>query len=114
MVVFLVFCVWEFGALGVLKAESYSPKREYHERKRRVLWWDFVTITTVGYGDRYPTTNAGRIVGIFVMIAGVGLFGTLAVSWPIPSCRRPNGKRGKPWHRPMPTIPKPRSPCSSA
>ena len=77
MVVFLVFCVWEFGALGVLKAESYSPNANITNASD-ALWWDFVTITTVGYGDRYPTTNAGRIVGVFVMIAGVGLFGTLS------------------------------------
>ena len=77
MVVFLVFCVWEFGALGVLKAESYSSTANITNASD-ALWWDFVTITTVGYGDRYPTTNAGRIVGIFVMIAGVGLFGTLS------------------------------------
>jgi voltage-gated potassium channel Kch len=77
MVIFLVFCVWEFGALGVLEAESRSPNANIINASD-ALWWDFVTITTVGYGDRYPTTNAGRIVGIFVMIAGVGLFGTLS------------------------------------
>ena len=42
------------------------------------LWWVFVTITTVGYGDRYPVTNVGRAVAVLVMIAGVGLFGTLS------------------------------------
>ena len=76
-VVFLVFCVWEFGALAVLKTESASPNANIVSASD-ALWWDFVTITTVGYGDRYPVTNAGRIVGVFVMIAGVGLFGTLS------------------------------------
>ena len=40
------------------------------------LWWSFVTITTVGYGDRYPVTPEGRLVAIVLMTAGVGLFGT--------------------------------------
>jgi voltage-gated potassium channel len=42
------------------------------------LWWGIVTITTVGYGDLYPVTAMGRIVGVFVMIAGVGIIGALA------------------------------------
>lgn len=42
------------------------------------MWWVFVTITTVGYGDRFPVTSAGRMVGVLVMTTGVGLFGTLA------------------------------------
>ena len=40
------------------------------------LWWGVATITTVGYGDRYPVTIEGRIVAVVLMIAGVGLFGT--------------------------------------
>jgi voltage-gated potassium channel len=40
------------------------------------LWWAFATITTVGYGDKYPITTEGRIVAIILMVAGVGLFAT--------------------------------------
>jgi voltage-gated potassium channel len=42
------------------------------------LWWGFVTITTVGYGDEFPVTTLGRLVGATVMFAGVGLIGALA------------------------------------
>jgi voltage-gated potassium channel len=42
------------------------------------LWWAVVTITTVGYGDRYPVTMLGRLTGFAVMIAGVGIIGALA------------------------------------
>jgi voltage-gated potassium channel len=48
------------------------------------LWWSFVTLTTVGYGDRFPVTSEGRLVGALLMVMGVGLVGTLsglAASW---------------------------------
>jgi voltage-gated potassium channel len=42
------------------------------------IWWAYVTITTVGYGDRFPVTSVGRIVGIMVMTTGVAVFATFA------------------------------------
>jgi voltage-gated potassium channel len=40
------------------------------------LWWSGATITTVGYGDIYPITAAGRVIAIFTMLVGIS---TLAV-----------------------------------
>ncbi|MBN2515631.1 MAG: NAD-binding protein [Deltaproteobacteria bacterium] len=37
------------------------------------VWWAFVTISTVGYGDKIPLSNAGKIVGLGLMISGIGL-----------------------------------------
>ncbi|HBT20923.1 MAG TPA: hypothetical protein DEA47_06160 [Peptococcaceae bacterium] len=42
------------------------------------LWWSLVTISTVGYGDKYPTTPGGKIVGFILMFGGIGTFGYLA------------------------------------
>ncbi len=44
------------------------------------LWWAVTTITTVGYGDKFPVTPIGRAIGAGVMILGIGLFGLLAAS----------------------------------
>jgi len=40
------------------------------------LWWSFTTVTTVGYGDRYPTTTEGRMIAVVLMMAGIGLLGS--------------------------------------
>jgi voltage-gated potassium channel len=48
------------------------------------LWWSYVTITTVGYGDKYPVTTLGRLIAAALMTVGVGLFGTFTAfvaSW---------------------------------
>jgi voltage-gated potassium channel len=44
------------------------------------LWWSVVTLTTVGYGDISPTTVAGRVTAVALMIVGIGLVGTVTAS----------------------------------
>ena len=73
----LVFIVLTTGTVLVLQFESRSPDANI-VTGGDALWWAFVTITTVGYGDYYPVTMLGRITGVGVMAAGIGLIGALA------------------------------------
>jgi voltage-gated potassium channel len=61
----------------VLEFESRSPDTNIRSGGD-AIWWGLVTITTVGYGDFYPVTLMGRITGISVMFAGIGIIGALA------------------------------------
>jgi len=62
---------------AVLQAESKDPNANI-VTGGDALWWAIVTITTVGYGDLYPITAAGRTIAVFTMFAGVGIIGALA------------------------------------
>ncbi|WP_025272577.1 potassium channel family protein [Haloglycomyces albus] len=44
------------------------------------MWWSFVTVTTVGYGDYTPVTLMGRIIAVVLMVVGIGLFGFVAAT----------------------------------
>ena len=44
------------------------------------LWWAVTTVTTVGYGDRYPTTSEGRLLAVLLMITGISLVGVITAS----------------------------------
>ena len=44
------------------------------------LWWAVTTVTTVGYGDRFPTTTEGRLLAVMLMIMGISLVGVITAS----------------------------------
>jgi voltage-gated potassium channel len=65
------------ASIVVLEAESRAPGANI-TTGGDALWWAIVTITTVGYGDKYPITAVGRSAAVFVMVAGIGIIGSLA------------------------------------
>ena len=67
--------VLEFGSLGILNVEQNASGANITTASD-ALWYTIVTISTVGYGDRYPVTNEGRIIGSLIIVVGVGIFGT--------------------------------------
>ena len=69
--------VLSVASVLMLQVESKSPDANITTAGDS-LWWGLVTITTVGYGDTYPVTPLGRMIGVSVMIAGVGIIGALA------------------------------------
>jgi voltage-gated potassium channel len=66
----------EFGSLGMLRLESSAPNANIVNASD-AMWYVIVTMSTVGYGDKYPVTNGGRELGSIIIIVGVGIFGTL-------------------------------------
>ena len=44
------------------------------------LWWAVTTVTTVGYGDKFPTTTEGRLLAVLLMLVGISLVGVITAS----------------------------------
>ena len=65
------------ATLLIVQFESQSPDASI-TTGGDALWWGIVTMTTVGYGDFFPVTAAGRLTAAFVMFAGIGIIGALA------------------------------------
>src|SRR5262245_28082 len=93
----LILCVIviQYGSMFELVTNRNSPSANITTASDAV-WYVIVTITTVGYGDKYPVTNPGRIVGVLIMVTGVGLFGVLtgflANTFLSPSANKPEDK----------------------
>lgn len=70
------------SSISILQFES-APESNIKSADD-ALWWSMTTITTVGYGDKYPVTPEGRLIASMLMLSGLGLFGTLSgfvASW---------------------------------
>jgi voltage-gated potassium channel len=71
-----------FSSILILKVEDV-PNGNIKTASDAV-WWAFTTISTIGYGEFYPVSNAGRAIAGVLIIFGVGVFGTLSgliASW---------------------------------
>jgi voltage-gated potassium channel len=74
--VLLAFC----GSLAVLDAERSNPDRNIVSFGD-AIWWAITTMTTVGYGDRYPTTDIGRLAAAGLMVGGIALLGVVTATF---------------------------------
>ncbi len=63
------------GSIVIFYVESSHPDSQI-KTMLDAVWWTVATVTTVGYGDIVPVTDAGKVVAIFFMFFGIG---TLAV-----------------------------------
>jgi voltage-gated potassium channel len=63
-----------FSSIAILQFENVPAGNI--RTAEDALWWSYTTITTVGYGDRFPVTTEGRLIGVGLMTVGVGIFGT--------------------------------------
>ncbi len=72
-VAIISFMLVVFSSIAMLQFET-SPDANI-KTPVDAFWWAYVTITTVGYGDKFPLSTEGRIVAAILMTAGVGLFG---------------------------------------
>lgn len=67
-------------SLGVFEAEHRAPGANITQYGD-ALWWAFVTITTIGYGDYYPVTFEGRAIAVLLMLSGLALVSVITVSF---------------------------------
>ena len=86
----LAFC----AALAILDAEQSTAEANI-TNFGEAMWWAVTTMTTVGYGDRYPVTGGGRLVAVGLMVGGIALLGAVSAtlaSWLIETVEAEKGQ----------------------
>jgi voltage-gated potassium channel len=74
-----VLAIVGVGSAVELAFEQHAPGSNIHDFAD-ALWWAIVTVTTVGYGDKYPVSAGGRGVAVVLMLTGIGLVGVLSAT----------------------------------
>jgi len=93
VVVASVLLVW-VCSVAVLAAERGQVGSSI-ETIGDAVWWAFVTIATVGYGDMVPVTAGGRAIGIVLMVVGLALVAIITASvasWFVSNSRGENAE----------------------
>ncbi|WP_407925103.1 potassium channel family protein [Bifidobacterium choloepi] len=86
----MICLVLYVGALAEYSVEHNAPGARITNFPT-AMWWAFVTVTTVGYGDIYPVTSMGRLIAIILMLTGIALIGivtAMIASWIIDQVNR--------------------------
>lgn len=69
----IVLVVITVGSMAVVMFEAQAPGASIKSGQEAV-WWAIVTAATVGYGDYYPVTGPGRIIGAVLIVVGISMF----------------------------------------
>ncbi|HET6517401.1 MAG TPA: ion transporter [Nitrosopumilaceae archaeon] len=70
---FVLFIVWIFASSLMYFAEHDAQPEDFGSIPSS-MWWGIITLTTIGYGDTYPVTPAGKIIGTGVAVLGIAVY----------------------------------------
>lgn len=76
-ILLLLVLMMTLGSSFMLFVEAKDPHANI-QSGGDALWWALMTISTVGYGDHFPVTTAGRVIATVMILCGVGIFGMIS------------------------------------